>query len=770
MDNTDNPQQAKMELLAPAGNKDAFYAALGAGADAIYLGTDAFNARRLAQNIKQSELADLVRLAHVRDTKVYLALNTIILQAEFDQAIELAASAWKDGVDALIVQDFGLLTRLRECMPQVRIHASTQMNIHSSDSLRALAKLGVARVTLSRELALSDIEVLAAVGRELGIEVEVFGHGALCVSYSGQCLFSSLVGRRSANRGMCAQPCRLPYELIDHRSEVHEVKGPYLLSPKDVCSIDYIQRLEAAGVASLKIEGRMKKAAYVAAVVGAYRSALDDSDNDNSSDNSSEDESKAGTTLTDAFNRALTSGYLNNQHGDKLMDYHRVKNETTKGGQEKLNKQAALLIEEVPHYKQDLNFEAKIKIGQDFTLVVSDDAGNKGSYTGNPVEVARTKPLTEEEVKTQLMRLGNTPYALALDKLNIEIDSGVGMSYSAINKARRTAIADYEANRFFGGAERVEASINVARNNALRDSLPLRKVGRSLNPEIIAVVSSLSAARAVLNAGANEAHMNAWLLSDVGADVGAGVASEADAKSLSNPLTSGIVPVLPRIAKNDELDTYYGIAERFGRAVCSTLGQLAVCLERGIPAQAHWSLNIANPYAVRALLDNYAPTRIWLSPELSGRQIAGIAERSIVDVGTALFGQQEVMVTEACLLEGLTDSANPCTQSCLDCNRRKRHYALRDKKGYCFPVSSDPFGRSHIYNSVPLDLTSAFPELLDSGVMALRLDLENALNTQAAKEVARARRNLIAMAGDEELELPRRPDTVTKGHFFRGVV
>ena len=220
-----------MELLAPAGNKDAFYAALGSGADAIFLGTDMLNARRLAQNIKQSELADLVRLAHLFDAKVYLTLNTVILGAEFDQAIELAASAWKDGVDAIIVQDFGLIARLRECMPQVRIHASTQMNIHSQDSLRALAKLGVARVTLSREMSLSDIEVLAAVGREVGIEVEVFGHGALCVSYSGQCLFSSLVGRRSANRGMCAQPCRLPYELIDHRSDVHEVKGPYLLSP-----------------------------------------------------------------------------------------------------------------------------------------------------------------------------------------------------------------------------------------------------------------------------------------------------------------------------------------------------------------------------------------------------------------------------------------------------------------------------------------------------------------------------------------------------------
>lgn len=734
-----------MELLAPAGNKEAFYAAIGSGADAVFVGTDSLNARRLAQNIKQSEMAELVRLAHLFDTKVYLTLNTIVLGAEFDQAIELAAEAWKDGVDAIIVQDFGLIARLRECMPQVCIHASTQMNIHSPDSLRALAQLGVARATLSRELSLSEIEVLAAVGKEAGIEIEVFGHGALCMAYSGQCLFSSLVGRRSANRGMCAQPCRLPYELIDHRSEVHEVKGPYLLSPKDLDSTEYLQRLEAAGIASLKIEGRMKKPAYVAAVVTAYRSLLDEEIEPG--------DASLEQTLRDAFNRSLTSGFLTKRHGEKLMDYHRIKNETSDQAQSALRLQAKELIEFVEAFQQGLDFKAHIEIGQNFIVEVSDDAGNTGRFEGSPVELARTKDLGEEEVRTHLDRLGNTPYFMK--SCVVELDQGVGMGFSAIHKARREAIADYEARRFFGGSPRVEASINVARNKALRDSLPVRKLKRTLNPELVAVVGSVTAARAALNAGANEAHMNAWLLGEV----------EFDSEDIE-----GIVPVLPRVAKADELDIYYGIAERFGRAVCSTIGQLETCLQRGIPAQVHWSLNVTNAYTVRALQSKYAPTRVWLSPELSGRQIAIISEHSTVPLGTALFGQQEVMITGACVLEGLTDPQNPCTQACLDCNRRKRHYALRDKKGYCFPITTDPFGRSHIYNSVPLDLSSAFDELLDSGIAALRLDVENAFNTQLSKEIARARRNLIAMAGDGELELPKRPDTITKGHFFRGVV
>ena len=734
-----------MELLAPAGSKEAFYAALASGADALYFGTDQLNARRLAQNIKQADIADLTRLAHLFDSKVYLALNTIILEQEFDAAIELVASVWKDGVDAIIVQDLGLIAHLREHMPQVRIHASTQMNVHSSDSIRALAKLGVARVTLAREVSISDVEVLCAVGREAGIEVEVFGHGALCVCYSGQCLFSSLVGRRSANRGMCAQPCRLAYELIDHRSDVHETKGPFLLSPKDLSALESVPRLEAAGVTSLKIEGRMKKPAYVAAVVGVYRDALD---------NDLQEGEEA--VLTDAFNRALTGGFLTSQHGDRLMDYHRIKNETTDKVQGELNRAAEALVQEMASYQEPLDFKVEIKVGQPLKVTATDELGNVGNYMGSPVEVARTKPLTEEDVKAHINRLGNTPYKM--NKFTLTLDNGAGMGFSTIHKARREAIANYEINRFFGGAARVEASINVARNNALRDSLPSRKVKRSLNPEIIAVVGSLSAARAVLNAGANEAHINAWHLGDV------------DFDDPDFPGAEGIIPVLPRVAMNNELDTYFGIAERFGSAVCSTLGQLATCLERGIPAQAHWSLNVTNPHTVKALQDKYAPLRIWLSPELSGRQILGISQRSTAALGVGFFGQQEVMVTEACILEGLTDYNNPCTQNCVDCNRRRRHYALRDKKGYSFPISSDPFGRSHIYNSVPLDLTGAFGELLDCGIAALRLDVENTLNTQAAKEVARARRNLIAMAGDGDLELPTRPETVTKGHFFRGVV
>ncbi|MCL2680621.1 MAG: U32 family peptidase, partial [Coriobacteriia bacterium] len=572
-----------MELLAPAGSKEAFYAALGSGARAIYLGVETLNARRLAANIKQTELAGLTRLAHLFDCKVYLTLNTIILQEEYDQAIQLAADSWADGVDAIIVQDFGLLTCLRKHLPQLRIHASTQMNVHSSDTLRALAQLGVARVTLSRELSLEQIEVLAAVGREQGVEVEVFGHGALCVCYSGQCLFSSLVGRRSANRGLCAQPCRLPYELIDHRGTLHQTAGPYLLSPKDLCAIDYLPRIHAAGVTSLKIEGRMKKPSYVAAVVSSYRTALDAIEQAAEAEAEEQSPSPADTTLVDAFNRALTAGYLQAQQGGDFMDYLRIKNPTTAAAQQLLADRAADASARVQDFRQLLDFSAHIVVGEPLVVAVSDAQGNGGRFEGEAVQTARTKPLTADEVRVHLGRLGNTPYGMGT--LDLQLDAQAGMGFSTLHQARRAAIANYEDQRFFAGKAslRTAEALKAAQKQALRDNLPQRKLKRDLNPDIVAVVGSLSAARAVLNAGATQAQMNAWLLAEVSVED----LLPADADQHIRP---EIVPILPRIAADSELDTYYGIAERFGAAVCSTLGQLATCLQRGIPAQAHWSL------------------------------------------------------------------------------------------------------------------------------------------------------------------------------------
>lgn len=259
----------KIELLAPAGNYEAFLAAVENGADAVYLGGKLLNARQFAGNFNDEELERALDYAHVRGVKILLTLNTLVLDEEIQEAVEYAAKAYEMGVDALILQDVGLAASLKAAIPEIPIHASTQMTTYSIEGVRALEKMGFERVVLARELGIEEIKNIC---NNTGLEIEVFIHGALCISYSGQCLMSSLIGGRSGNRGKCAQPCRLHYSMA---KDGKNLKSSYLLSPKDICYIDNLADLVNAGVASLKIEGRMKSPEYVASVVGIYRKYLD---------------------------------------------------------------------------------------------------------------------------------------------------------------------------------------------------------------------------------------------------------------------------------------------------------------------------------------------------------------------------------------------------------------------------------------------------------------------------------------------------------------
>lgn len=259
-----------IELLCPVGNFDCLKAAVQNGANAVYLGASNFSARASATNFSFEELKQAIEYAHIRDVKVHLALNTLIKNNELDSALSLASYAYEIGVDAIIVQDLGLAKILIKSFPKLPVHASTQMTIHNLEGVTQAERLGFSRVILSRELSLEEINYIC---RNSNIEIECFVHGALCISYSGQCLFSSMVGGRSANRGKCAQACRLPYELLEDNESVVD-KG-YLLSPRDLCGLDNLGVLIDAGVTSLKIEGRLKSPEYVATVTRIYRKYID---------------------------------------------------------------------------------------------------------------------------------------------------------------------------------------------------------------------------------------------------------------------------------------------------------------------------------------------------------------------------------------------------------------------------------------------------------------------------------------------------------------
>lgn len=337
--------KGNMELLAPAGDMICLHAAVTAGADAVYLGAEAFNARRSAGNFTLENLEQACEYAHLRGVSIYLTVNTVILPHEMGQALELVRQAYRRGVDAFIVQDIGLAAELKRTLPQARLHISTQMNTHSAAGLAAAAALGADRVTFARELSLVEVKQLSDAAREAGMETEIFGHGALCICYSGQCFMSSLIGGRSANRGMCAQACRLPYTLHNKAQRKNlEAPGEHLLSPKDLCTIDIIPALLDAGVSSLKIEGRMKSPEYVHSVIGVYRAVIDralaarGAASGQSASAAAPSSAAAGATrstaatveehrvLAEAFSRGFTTAYLFNESGNDIMSYKRPNN------------------------------------------------------------------------------------------------------------------------------------------------------------------------------------------------------------------------------------------------------------------------------------------------------------------------------------------------------------------------------------------------------------------------------------------------------------
>ncbi|RHM54182.1 U32 family peptidase [Mitsuokella sp. AF33-22] len=310
-----------VELLAPAGSREALIAAVENGANAVYLAGNVFGARAYAANFDREGLREAIRFAHLRDVAIHVTVNTIVDDEELPELRDYLRFLYEAGADAILVQDLGVAKIAHETVPNLPLHASTQMSVHSLEGVRTLKELGFSRVVLARELSIKDIRYICA---HAGVEIETFMHGALCVCYSGQCLMSSMIGGRSGNRGRCAQPCRLPYTLVDGKGEdvLGEEAGKYLLSPRDLSTIDVIPELLAAGVNSLKIEGRMKRPEYVATVVRTYREAIDSYYSGKGYEVTAEERDD----LAQIFNRDFTTAYLLGRPGRTMMSDRRPNN------------------------------------------------------------------------------------------------------------------------------------------------------------------------------------------------------------------------------------------------------------------------------------------------------------------------------------------------------------------------------------------------------------------------------------------------------------
>ncbi len=408
-----------MELLAPAGGMAELKAAVQSGADAVYIGASAFSARSSADNFDEASMREAVDYAHGYGVKVHCAINTLIKETELTDAVATAITASNCGVDALIIQDLGFARHIRRVLPDIELHGSTQMTVTSLDGVKALYEMGFSRVVLSRELSLDEIEYIA---KNSKAEIEVFVHGAICMSYSGQCLMSSILGGRSGNRGRCAQPCRLPYTLLENG---RECGSGYILSPKDMALIDHLDKLKKAGVASLKIEGRLKSAEYVSAVVGVYRKYLD---NPHATENSDMQE------LTDAFSRSgFTDGYLTGKLGKAMMSHvNPANNSGSIFTKEAKQRAEGKFLRKIP-----IDIYAALKKDGVLMLTAYASDGLYGEAFGEmKAEAAQRTPLDSKRMTEQLKKLGDTPFCA--ETVTVDIDEGITIPIKEINRVRRT--------------------------------------------------------------------------------------------------------------------------------------------------------------------------------------------------------------------------------------------------------------------------------------------------------------------------------------------
>ena len=405
----------KCEILAPAGSMESVIAATRSGADAVYIGAKDFSARASAENFSIDEIRSVCSYCRERGVKVYLTLNTLIFDDELRDALALCQDAYKAGIDAVIVQDLGLAALIKKSMPSLPLHASTQLSVHTPEGAKALEDLGFKRVVLSRELSKAEIKEIADA---TDIELEVFVHGALCMSVSGQCYFSAMLGSRSGNRGRCAQPCRLPFKLKGGNG--------YALSLKDSSLCNYLKELEAMGVKSAKIEGRMKRPEYVSAAVRACREGLDNG----------KVSEKTAETLKSVFSRTgFTDGYYKGKRDKNLFGY-RQKEDVTSA----TNK---LLSEIRNSYKDEpkavgLNMSLSLKCGEKAELIVTDGVNTVTVYSETVAEIAKSSPSTKESAEKSLSKTGGTPYFL--QNLDFTSDDKAIIPASSLNAMRRDAL------------------------------------------------------------------------------------------------------------------------------------------------------------------------------------------------------------------------------------------------------------------------------------------------------------------------------------------
>jgi len=651
-----------MELLSPAGSPESLRAAVQSGAGAVYLGWGDFNARRGAKNFSDEEFADALRYCHERGVRVFLTLNTLLTDRELPRALETAAAACRMGVDSVLVQDWGLFDLLRQALPDLPLHASTQMSLFTSGGCRELAVDGCERVVIARECSAADT---AEICKNCPAEVEVFVHGALCMCYSGQCEMSALIGGRSGNRGRCAQPCRLPYGVNE------PAKKNYPLSLKDSCLADRLGEMAEMGVACLKLEGRMKRPEYVAVITRIYARLLAEGRRPTAAEKAE---------LEQAFSRSgFTDWYWQGKHGAGMFG---VRPENAPDPKE-LFVQAKAAYEKGDQRTVPVRFACTVRTGAPCALTAETEDGRAVTVTGPVPEAARSRAVTAEELCQRLRKTGGTAYRC--ETVTAEVDEGLSLPASAVNALRRDALAAL-----------TDARTAPPKRRELPVPPPPAGDRAAAAPRFtVSVTTAAQLTPRLLALGPARVYVPLELLAAFSA------LPEADTEWCA------ILPRVWRDRDEPELCRWLDHAKSLGvtAVLAGNIGHLSLVRDTGLAVYGDYGLNVFNGRALDYLRKK-GLSSACLSFELRFAQLRDLPK--CLPAEAIVYGRLPLMITENCLIE----NAGEC--------RCDRPNFLTDRTGAAFPLLPAYGHRTEIQNSRVLWLADR-PEYRRLGLSYARL-------------------------------------------------
>lgn len=728
------------ELLAPAGSFEVLRAVIEAGADAVYVGGSQFGARAYAGNFSGEELLEALDYAHLRGRKIYLTVNTLLKNDELAQLYDYLLPFYERGLDAVLVQDFGVLSFIHSHFPLLPIHTSTQMTVMDSEGAALLQKLGASRIVLPRELSLAEMK---RIHEETGMELEAFVHGALCYCYSGQCLFSSMLGGRSGNRGRCAQPCRLAYEVLD---EAHKPRreSSYVLSMKDLCGLSDLKQLHESGVYSLKIEGRMKQAPYAAGVVSYYRKYIDlfETEENRASVVSSSDR-KAVKSLGCRLD--FTNGYYYRQNGKDMITFEKPGYEKTQDGLEQE------VVERFVDHQEKLQATGclKLQIGE-ASVYEASCQGVTVCTVGPEVLEAKNRPLTADEVKTRMCKTGDTSFEMK--DILVELDEAAFLPNSALNQLRRDTLqqlSDQLLSPYFRSRQEVfladagEHSGSKGTEDMQREcQISCLVENRELLSEVLAspVVKDVYLELASYQPGKDDDRLCEDLSSISRAGKRAFLALPRIARQPARELLCSMKPFFQDFLVQ-------GVLVRSYDALSMVMEQY-----REYEIVTDHNLYTYNDPAVDAFL-KLGVARCTLPLELNRKEILG---RSNKNSEMVVYGFAPLMTSAQCVHAntGICDQ-KPTVNYLSD--RYRAQFPVKNYCSCCYNV---------VYNSIPTALFPALKELQKAGINHFRLDFV----LETPKQVQKILKTLEEFLQGKRTAYPKEwQNHYTNGHYKRGV-